>query len=198
MALEHVQQLDGSERAKQRMTTLLKTLQCDCSVGEACAQLGLSESHFHAVRHHWLQDALQLLEPHPPGRRPKERRPECERIEQLELHDERFEVPEDYSAAELTGAAFGLIDDGATQQVELQFDQEIAHLIRERVWHPDQELEKSADDSLILRFTAAGDKEILAWIYSFIPYVKVLGPESLKEQFVAGMRSALDYQTNQV
>ena len=49
LALEHVQQLDGSARAKQRMTTLLKT-----------------------------------LEPQPPGRRPKERRPECARIEQLE------------------------------------------------------------------------------------------------------------------
>ena len=84
MALEHVQQLDGSDRAKQRMTTLLKTLQCDCSVGEACARLGLSESHFHAVRHDWLQGSLQLLEPRPPGRRPKERSPECERIEQLE------------------------------------------------------------------------------------------------------------------
>ena len=84
LALEHVQQLDGSERAKQRMTTLLKTLQCDCSVGEARAQLGLSESQFHAVRHRWLQGALRLLEPQPPGRRPKERRPECVRIEQLE------------------------------------------------------------------------------------------------------------------
>jgi transposase-like protein len=46
--------------------------------------LGLSESQFHAVRHRWLQGALQLLEPQPPGRRPKARRPECARIEQLE------------------------------------------------------------------------------------------------------------------
>ena len=84
LALEHVQQLDGSERAKQRMSTLLKTLQSDCSVGEARAQLGLSESQFHAVRQRWLQGALRLLEPQPPGRRPKERRPECARIEQLE------------------------------------------------------------------------------------------------------------------
>ena len=84
LALEHVQQLDGSAHAKQRMTMLLKTLQCDCSVGEARAQLGLSESQFHAVRQRWLQGALQLLEPQPPGRRPKERRPEIARIEQLE------------------------------------------------------------------------------------------------------------------
>jgi len=117
-----------------------------------------------------------------------------ERIETLKVLSERFEVPEDYSADGLTGAAFGLIDDGATQQVELQFDKEIAHLIRERIWHPEQQLKKGADGSWILRFDAAGDKEILAWIYSFIPYVRVLGPESLRQQFVDGLLRELDYQ----
>lgn len=84
LALEHVQQLDGSDCAKQRMTMLLKTLQSDCSVGEARAQLGLSESQFHAVRHRWLQGALQLLEPRTPGRHRKDPSSEMERIEQLE------------------------------------------------------------------------------------------------------------------
>jgi transposase-like protein len=66
------------------MTMLLKTLQSDCSVDEARAQLGLSESQFHAVRHRWLQGALQLLEPRTPGRRRKDPSSEMERIEQLE------------------------------------------------------------------------------------------------------------------
>lgn len=117
-----------------------------------------------------------------------------ERIESLELLTERFEVPETYSAAELTGEAFGLIDDGATQRIELQFDKEIALLIRERVWHPQQQLEKKADGSLVLRFDAAGDKEILAWIYSFIPYVRVLGPKLLRKKFIDGLTRGLDYQ----
>jgi len=84
LALEHVRRLDGSDHAKQRMTTLLKTLHSDCDVGEACAQMHLSESHFHALRHQWLQRALQLLEPRTPGRPRKQRGPETERIEQLE------------------------------------------------------------------------------------------------------------------
>ena len=117
-----------------------------------------------------------------------------ERIEGLELQSERFEVPEDYSAAALTGAAFGLIDDGATQQVELLFDKEIAHLIGERIWHPQQQLEKGPDGNLVLRFDAAGDKEILSWIYSFIPHVRVLGPKSLQQQFVAGLTAGLAFQ----
>jgi transposase-like protein len=84
LALEHVAHLDGSDHAKQRMTTLLKTLHSDCSVVEARVELGLSESQFHAVRHRWLQASLHLLEPRTPGRRPKEHSPEMERIEQLE------------------------------------------------------------------------------------------------------------------
>jgi transposase-like protein len=84
MALEHVAHLDGSDHAKQRMTMLLKTLHSDCSVVEARAELGLSESQFHAVRHRWLQNSLHLLEPRTPGRHPKEHSAEMERIEQLE------------------------------------------------------------------------------------------------------------------
>jgi len=119
-----------------------------------------------------------------------------ERIESLEILEDRFEVPADYRAAALTGAAFGLIDDGEMHRVELAFSAEVAHLIRERIWHPDQQIETGADGSLILRFTAAGDKEILAWIYSFLPNVKVLGPETLRKQFVAGLKDGLEFQGN--
>ena len=117
-----------------------------------------------------------------------------ERIEKLKLLDERFEVPEDYRAGSLTGAAFGLIDDGETRMIELLFDKEVAHLIRERVWHPEQQLEKGADGSLFLRFQAAGDKEILSWIYSFVPHVRVLQPASLRAQFVAGLTRGMEFQ----
>ncbi|HEY5673902.1 MAG TPA: WYL domain-containing protein [Malonomonas sp.] len=118
-----------------------------------------------------------------------------ERIETLQLLDERFEVPEDYRATSLTGAAFGLIDDGDSKTIELQFDKEVAHLIRERIWHPEQQLEQQGGDgSLLLRFQATGDKEILAWIYSFIPHVRVLQPESLRKQFLDGLTRGTVFQ----
>jgi hypothetical protein len=66
------------------MTLLLKTLHRDCSVGEACSHMELSESHFHALRHQWLQRALQLFEPRTPGQRPKDRSQQAERVEQSE------------------------------------------------------------------------------------------------------------------
>ena len=117
-----------------------------------------------------------------------------ERIESLELMSDRFEVPEDYQAEALTGAAFGLIDDGEMHQVHLAFSREVAHLVRERIWHPNQQIETTEDGSIALRFSAAGDKEILSWIYSFVPFVKVLGPKTLQKQFVSGLKDCLKIQ----
>lgn len=84
LALEHVRQLEGSQHAKQRLTTLLMTLQGTCTIEEAQARLKLSESQLHTVRHRWLQEALQLLEPRPAGRPPRDSDGSQERIEELE------------------------------------------------------------------------------------------------------------------
>jgi hypothetical protein len=68
LELAHVDALDGSERAKQRLRVLLETLHGEFSVAEACQRLGVHESYFHELRHRWLQEALWLLEPQPVGR----------------------------------------------------------------------------------------------------------------------------------
>lgn len=116
-----------------------------------------------------------------------------DRIQSVELRDQRFEIPEDFSAETLTGQSFGLIDD-TTMTVALRFAPEVAHLIRERSWHPGQQLDEEADGSLRLCFEAAGEKELLAWLYSYVPHVQVLEPASLKKTFVDGLQNALKQQ----
>lgn len=114
-----------------------------------------------------------------------------DRLEKVEVLDERFEVPEDYSADDLTGSAFGLVE-GEAAEIRVQFGKEVAHLVRERHWHPSQRLEESADGSVLLTMAVSGEKEILAWLYSFLPHVRVLAPESLREIFHQGLQQALD------
>jgi hypothetical protein len=60
--------LAGSEHAKRRLTLFLQTLSGECSVGEACAELGIGESRFFAQRGQWLQESLAMLEPRSAGR----------------------------------------------------------------------------------------------------------------------------------
>ncbi|PLX91978.1 MAG: transcriptional regulator [Desulfuromonas sp.] len=114
-----------------------------------------------------------------------------DRIEEVEVLNDRFEVPEEYHVEQLTGGAFGLIDEGPVRDVELLFGAPVAHLIGERIWHPQQQLEFQGDGSVKLRFSAAGDTEILSWIYSFLPHVQILAPPALRQKFIDGLKSSL-------
>lgn len=116
-----------------------------------------------------------------------------DRLQGVEVSRERFEVPEDFAIADLTGSAFGLIDE-APQQIRVRFAEPIAHLIRERTWHPSQVIEEHADGSLTLTFHAGGEKELLAWLYSYLPHVQVLEPPSLRSAFLRGLQQGLSLQ----
>jgi predicted DNA-binding transcriptional regulator YafY len=116
-----------------------------------------------------------------------------DRIEQLTVLDERFEVPEDFSARDLTGSAFGLIDE-QQQTIKVRFGPEIGHLIRERVWHPSQKVVEENDGSLTLTLVASGEKEILSWLYSYLPDVEVLEPVDMRARFYAALEQGLSHK----
>ncbi len=114
-----------------------------------------------------------------------------DRIAQVTVLEERFELPDDFSAEDLTGTAFGLIDEQLLN-IKVHFGAEIGHLIRERIWHPSQELVEASDGSMTLSFEASGEKEILSWLYSYLPHVQVLEPETLRATFVDGLLTAIN------
>lgn len=64
MAME----LEGSRDAKRRLQVILETITGECTVGEACKKLDVSEAHFFRLRTGVLQAALADLEPKPMGR----------------------------------------------------------------------------------------------------------------------------------
>jgi len=87
LATRHVEHLCGSERAKLRLQTILKTLQGQMTVAEACQVLGIGESRFHALRNQWLQESVELLEPRPLGRPAQVVSPEQEEVARLEAEN---------------------------------------------------------------------------------------------------------------
>ena len=113
-----------------------------------------------------------------------------DRIETVSVGEERFELPEDFSIEHLIGDAFGLVAEDPLL-IRVRFHVAVAHLLRERLWHSSQEIEEQADGALILTLHVGGEKEILSWIYSFLPHVEVLEPASLRDTFLCGLRQAL-------
>ncbi|PLX87879.1 MAG: transcriptional regulator [Desulfuromonas sp.] len=112
-----------------------------------------------------------------------------DRLLNVSVLDERFEVPEGFTTEQLTGHAFGLIDEQLFA-LKIRFSREVAYLIAERIWAPDQSLVENSDGSLTLEFSASGEREILAWLYSYLPHVEVLAPVELRHKFHQGIDQA--------
>lgn len=100
---EYVDQLPGSELAKERVKVILETLAGTRRVQEACARLGISEPRFHQLRVHGLEAMLTSLEPRSPGRPPKMPTPAEEQIAQLQeqLRDKDIELRAAQARAEI-------------------------------------------------------------------------------------------------
>ncbi|MHB8709742.1 MAG: helix-turn-helix transcriptional regulator [Desulfuromonadales bacterium] len=114
-----------------------------------------------------------------------------DRVQGVELSKERFEVPEDFSPEQLTGGAFGLVNEPPLA-IRVRFAPEVAYLAGERIWHPSQQREINTDGSVTLSLAAGGKTEILAWLYGFVPHIEILEPAELREAFVAGLRQGLE------
>jgi hypothetical protein len=68
---ELVDGLEGSDGARLRLKLVIETLAGRMTVEEACRQLSIGESRFHAMRREALAAAVSGLEPSPAGRPPK-------------------------------------------------------------------------------------------------------------------------------
>ncbi len=108
-----------------------------------------------------------------------------ERICGVSMSRERFEIPGDFRPERHFGTAFGIVEEKA-MRVTVRFSPAVAHAIRDRIWHPSQEMEITGDGSVILKFEAGGVMEIISWVLSYGKNAEILKPTQLREE-VAGI-----------
>ena len=82
---EVVDQLHGSQKAKDRLRVILETMAGQLRAGEACAQLGISEQRFRQLRAEVLQAALGSLEDQAAGRPRRAEEPPATAVLRQEL-----------------------------------------------------------------------------------------------------------------
>lgn len=113
-----------------------------------------------------------------------------ERIAGLTVTRQRFEMPDEFHPEQHFSDAFGLVTD-RPMQLKVRFDSEVAHMVRDRIWRPDQALLTEPDGSVLLSFEAAGSLEILAWVLSYGRHAELLEPPELRKELkrqVKGLR----------
>jgi hypothetical protein len=90
---DQVDRLAGSPVAKTRLRVILANLAGQISIADACAELGVEQSRFFALKREALESWMRTIEPGSPGRRPSvERTPEQQRIAELEQRVGRVEL----------------------------------------------------------------------------------------------------------
>jgi predicted DNA-binding transcriptional regulator YafY len=110
------------------------------------------------------------------------------RIQEYQPLEERFTPRPALTPATYSRDTFLTEHGAAPYEVVLRFDAYQARWIRERTWHPSQQIEEHADGGLTLRLTIAGEGDLLRWVLGYGSHVEVLDPAWLRERVAEGVR----------
>lgn len=105
-----------------------------------------------------------------------------------------FTRPATFSPETYARQAFGIVGGEEPIKVRLLFEPKLAVYITERQWHPSQEFRTRADGRIEMRLETTGRKELVRWILSWTPDVKVLAPKSLRDRIAEKLRDGLRVQ----
>jgi predicted DNA-binding transcriptional regulator YafY len=106
----------------------------------------------------------------------------------VELTARNYEFPVDYDFEKVFNQEFGVIKDDPFL-AEVHFTGFAAVYISERIWSPDQKIEKFDDESIKLVFKTSSIPETVSWILSFDQEATVIKPDWLKEK----IKSLIDH-----
>ena len=113
------------------------------------------------------------------------------RFRWLDATGQTFARPAEFSPETYARQAFGIMGGEESIKVRLLFEPKLAVYITERQWHPSQEFLAHPDGRIEMRLETTGRKELVRWILSWMPDVKVLEPKTLRDRIVEKLRSGL-------
>jgi predicted DNA-binding transcriptional regulator YafY len=102
------------------------------------------------------------------------------RIRQPTLLNASFERPKDFSIEKYLKGSFGIFTGEDDFEVVVEFDPWAAVLIRERRWHPTQQIQELAGGRLRLTLRLSNLPEIERWVLSWGLHATVIRPEALR------------------
>jgi proteasome accessory factor B len=104
-----------------------------------------------------------------------------DRIRNIEILDESFDVDPSFDVRKFTGSGLGAWS-GERHRVELWFSPPVAHLAHERRFHPSQQVENDASGGVRVIMEVAGLPHVAAWVASFGGQIIARGPELLAQR----------------
>jgi predicted DNA-binding transcriptional regulator YafY len=107
------------------------------------------------------------------------------RIREWKILPSTFQMRRCFSLKEYLDQGFLAERGKEPVDIVIKFDEYQARWIRERQWHPSQQIQELPSGELILRLRVGGIQEVKRWIMGYGPHAEVLQPENLRSQFKA-------------
>ena len=114
-----------------------------------------------------------------------------QRIQQTEILDDRFRFPEHFSTDEYLRYALNAFRGDDLFHVVLDFDREVAHLVKEGNWQAEQKLEDLDGGRVRLSFPQTNLFEVKTFVLGWGEHVTVREPAELREEIRAAAEKIL-------
>jgi predicted DNA-binding transcriptional regulator YafY len=102
-----------------------------------------------------------------------------ERIRALSMTDHPYQMPLNFDVEAYTQDAL-VVMRGRRIDVELLFDKATAAWVKDKAWHPSQQLMRLRDGRARMALQVADNRELIGWVLSFGSGIRVVRPESLR------------------
>jgi predicted DNA-binding transcriptional regulator YafY len=112
-----------------------------------------------------------------------------DRITSLTVLKDSFHLPTDFSLDDYLKTAFRMMR-GNPEVIEVWFRPSAAQVVKERIWHPTQEIREQDDGSVVVTLEVPINYEVISWILGFGAAAEVLSPPALKKRFVKELDAA--------
>jgi predicted DNA-binding transcriptional regulator YafY len=116
------------------------------------------------------------------------------RFREVEGTGKIFRRPPGFDARAYAREAFGITRGEKNLRVRLLFEPKLAVYLMERDWHPSQQFTRRPDGRVEMRLETSGRKELIRWVLSWMPDVKVLAPKSLRDRIEEKLRDGFTRQ----
>jgi len=115
-----------------------------------------------------------------------------ERITDIRITTETYEVPDDFDANAFLAPAMGIVVTEDVETVSLRFSPDVARLVEETIWHPSQRVERQSDGSAIVTLRVADTIELQSWVMGWGEKVEVLEPQRLRQDIIATAEAMME------
>ena len=136
------------------------------------------EGDWYVVGHCYLRDEIRTFS--------------MSRILTAKVTGKVFRIPTNFNFKKLSGSHFGVHWSDKEINVKIRFNRRVADYVKERVWHPSQEMVGCDDGGVILSLTVNHLLELKRWILSWGEDAQVLEPASFVEDIMSTLNSSTE------